>query len=138
MNKEIYILGVGHNTPVYIDLVESCGYTIKGLYHYNEELTGKLDHGYPIIGSYNDLFSHETLCGMNFALSQGNNEIRADLFKKIRDKGGKIPTLIHPTVQISRFAKIGIGCVVHINTVIHPDVVIGDNTVLSYNVTTVP
>lgn len=29
MNKEIYILGVGHNTPVYIDLVESCGYTIK-------------------------------------------------------------------------------------------------------------
>ena len=41
MNKEIYILGVGHNTPVYIDLVESCGYTIKGLYHYNEELTGK-------------------------------------------------------------------------------------------------
>lgn len=134
MNKEIYILGVGHNTPVYIDLVESCGYTIKGLYHYNEELTGKLDHGYPIIGSYNDLFSHETLCGMNFALSQGNNEIRADLFKKIRDKGGKIPTLIHPTVQISRFAKIGIGCVVHINTVIHPDVVIGDNTVLSYNV----
>ena len=46
MNKEIYILGVGHNTPVYIDLVESCGYTIKGLYHYNEELTGKLDHGY--------------------------------------------------------------------------------------------
>ena len=30
MNKEIYILGIGHNTSVYIDLAEACGYEIKG------------------------------------------------------------------------------------------------------------
>ena len=48
MNKEIYVLGIGHNTPVYLYLVESCGYTIKGLYHYNDERVGELDHGYPI------------------------------------------------------------------------------------------
>ena len=29
MNKEIYVLGIGHNTPVYLDLVESCGYTLS-------------------------------------------------------------------------------------------------------------
>ena len=32
--KDIYILGVGCNTVVYIDLVESCGYRVVGLYHY--------------------------------------------------------------------------------------------------------
>ena len=31
--KDIYILGVGCNTVVYIDLVESCGYRVVGLYH---------------------------------------------------------------------------------------------------------
>lgn len=37
INKDIYILGVGHNTGVYIDLAQSCGYNVKGLYHYNNE-----------------------------------------------------------------------------------------------------
>ena len=45
MNREIYVLGVGHNTSVYLELVETCGYTIKGLYHYNDERVGELDHG---------------------------------------------------------------------------------------------
>ena len=43
MNKEIYILGIGHNTSVYIDLAEACGYEIKGLYHYNGDRTGDMD-----------------------------------------------------------------------------------------------
>lgn len=80
MNKEIYVLGIGHNTPVYLDLVESCGYTIKGLYHYNDERVGELDHGYPIIGSFNDLFSLNSLEGMNFALSQGDNKNESNYF----------------------------------------------------------
>ncbi|MFK2345161.1 hypothetical protein ACIXNK_14655 [Bacteroides fragilis] len=84
MNKEIYVLGIGHNTPVYLDLVESCGYTIKGLYHYNDERVGELDHGYPIIGSFNDLFSLNSLEGMNFALSQGDNKMRATILKNCR------------------------------------------------------
>lgn len=129
----IYILGVGHNTPVYIELAEACGYHIKGLYHYDEDRTGEIDHNYPIIGSFEDLFSQSTLTGMNFALSQGNNCIRADLFHKIISKGGHIPTLIHPTAIVSKYAQIGIGCVIHINSVIHPDVILGNNTVISYN-----
>ena len=40
--KEIYALGIGHNTPVSIDLAESCGYKIAGLYHYNDTRTGEI------------------------------------------------------------------------------------------------
>lgn len=134
MEKEIYVLGIGHNTPVYIDLVQACGYKIKGLYHYNNERTDEFDHGFPILGSFEDLFKLESLQGMNFALSQGDNKIRSSIFNKIREKKGNIPTLIHPTANVSQFAKLGQGVVIHINTVIHPDVTIDDNTVLSYNV----
>ena len=134
MNREIYVLGVGHNTSVYLDLVEACGYTIKGLYHYNDERVGELDHGYPILGSFDDLFSLNSLEGMNFALSQGDNKIRANIFEKIIEKQGNVPTLIHPSAKVSKYAQLGQGVVVHINTVVHPNVIVGDNTVLSYNV----
>ena len=41
MEKIIYALGIGHNTPVFIDLAESCGYVVGGLYHYNGDRTGQ-------------------------------------------------------------------------------------------------
>lgn len=134
MTKEIYVLGVGHKTLVYIDLVEACGYVVAGLYHYNDSRTGEIFHGYPILGSFDDLFSKASLQHMNFALSQGDNKIRAKVYYQILSKQGEVPTLIHPTAIVSKFAKLGQGVVVHINTVVHPDVSIGDNTVLSYNV----
>lgn len=31
--KRIFLLGVGHNTPVFIDLAEHSGYEVSGLHH---------------------------------------------------------------------------------------------------------
>lgn len=131
MTKTIYILGIGHNSPVYYELVEACGFEIAGLYHYDDSRTGQIDHGYTIVGSFDELFARDSLAGMNFALSQGDNWIRQELFDRILAKGGDVPTLVHPTAQVSRFSCLGRGVVVHMMGVVHPDVTIGDNTVLS-------
>lgn len=104
--KQIYALGVGHNTPVFIDLAEQCGYEIMGLYHYNSERTGEIDHGYKILGSFDDIFALKDLSNMNFILTMGDNEIRSQLISKITEIGGNIPTLIHPSAVISKFTKI--------------------------------
>jgi sugar O-acyltransferase (sialic acid O-acetyltransferase NeuD family) len=130
MRKDIYILGIGHNTIVFIDLVEQCGYNVAGLYHFNNDRTGKIDHGYKILGSFDDLFNSETLKGNNFALSMGDLEIRKDLTKKILSAGGYIPCLIHPTAIISKFAKIGNGVCIGPFTNVQADSVIGDGTVI--------
>lgn len=134
MNKEIYILGVGHNTIVYADLVEACGYKVAGLYHYNDERIGENIHGIPIVDSNANLFKKGSLEGMNFAISVGDNKIRANLANEIRDRGGNIPTLIHPTAVVSKYATIAKGVVIHANSVVQADATIEQDSVVSYNV----
>lgn len=129
--KKIYALGVGHNTPVFIDLAEACGYSIMGLYHYNEERTGEFDHGFKIIGSFNKLLNARDLTGMNFLLTMGDNSIRTELANKLIALGGNVPTLIHPTAVISRFAQISpIGVYISPFTYVQADSSIGKNTIL--------
>ena len=131
MNKQIYALGVGHNTPVFIDIAEQCGYEISGLYHYNDERTGEFDHGFKILGSFEDLFSEKSLEGKNFLLTMGDNNIRAQLIKRILQLKGNIPSIIHPTAVISRFAHISqTGVYISAFTHIQADTTIEDGTVI--------
>lgn len=131
MKKEVFALGVGHNTSVFIDLAEACGYSVKGLYHFNSERTGEIDHGISILGSFNDLFCKGNLLGMSFILTMGDNKIRTELSNRIISMGGKVPTLVHPTAVISRFATISpIGVYISPFTYIQADSYIGSNTIL--------
>lgn len=131
MKKEIYALGVGHNTPVFIDLALDCGYEIAGLYHYNSDRTGETDHGYKILGSFDDMFAQGSLAGKSFLLTMGDSKIRTELARKIIAQGGNVPTLIHPTSVISKFAKISdIGVYISAFTYVQADSTVGDNTVL--------
>lgn len=129
--KEIYALGVGHNTPVFLDLALACGYTIVGLYHYNSSRTGEVDHGFKILGSFDDLFALGDLTGKSFLLTMGDNKIRTELSDKIITLGGKVPTMIHPTAVISHFATISdIGVYISPYTYVQADSTIGSNTIL--------
>lgn len=131
MNNQIYVLGIGHNTPVFIDLALACGYSIAGLFHFNDTRTGETDHGFSILGSFEDLFSQDSLQGRQFLLTMGDNGIRFELSQKILKKGGTVPSLIHPSAVISNFARISnIGVYISPFTYVQADSSIGDNTVL--------
>ena len=131
MSKEIYALGVGHNTPVFIDLALDCGYEIAGLYHYNSERTGDTDHGFKILGSFDDLLKLQTLAGKSFLLTMGDSKIRTELAERIIAKGGSVPTLIHPTSVISRFARISeVGVYISAFSFVQADSTVGDNSVI--------
>lgn len=133
--EELYILGVGHNTATIIDLVEDCGYSISGLLHYNYDRIGDKYFNYEIKGCFEDLFQHESLDGMNFVLSMGDISIREKLYRKIVNKGGIIPTLIHPTAIVSKRAQIGNGVMILPQSIVQADAKIGDNTVITMNST---
>jgi UDP-perosamine 4-acetyltransferase len=129
--KQTYILGVGHNTPVLIDLALSCGYDILGLYHYDDSRNGEMDHGYQILGSFDDMFDRDGVQGKSFVLSMGDNKIRSELAGKILKGGGLLPSLIHPAAVISRFASIAQQAVyIFPFTFVQSDAVVGNNTIL--------
>lgn len=131
MSKEIYALGVGHNTPVLLDLAIGCGYNIIGLYHYNNERTGEIDHGFEILGSFDDLWQSSSLKGKRFLLTMGDLDIREELSEKILSMGGELPSLIHPSAVISTFAKVSnIGVYIFPFVFVQSDSVVGDNTVI--------
>ena len=133
--KDIYILGVGHATPIFIELAEACGYRVIGLYHYNDSRTGEVDHGFPILGSFNDILN-QNIRGRNFVLSMGDMKIKQDVSNQLLQLGGITPTLIHPTAIISRFSTISQnGVLVCSYSEVHSDSSIGHGCVLWPKVT---
>ncbi len=128
MKGEVFILGVGTNTPVCIDLVRSCGYKIGGLYYHNSERNGEVYRGEEILDSMQTLLERESLEGMNFVLSMGNIALRKSIYEQVKSLGGSFPQMIHPSAVISCFAQIGDG--VHIGALTHiqADTEIGANT----------
>lgn len=132
--KEIYILGVGNNTPVLIDLVEACGYKVGGLYHYDHRRNGEVVFGHVIRGTHEELFHGDSIEGKLYAVSVGDNRIRHDLSQKLRSRGGIVPTLIHPHALVSPYAEIGEGVIIHAGAILQASCKVGRDTVVSYQV----
>ena len=135
--NEIYVLGVGGSTPLFIELAEACGYKVVGLYHYNDERTGENEHGFTILGSFDDMLKSD-IRGKKILLSQGNMKIRKELTDKIKAVGG----IIHPTAIVSRFANIsddgvciGANCIIQADVVINAGGVIRDMALVCHQTT---
>lgn len=131
--KEIYVIGIGHNSAVTIELAELNGYKVMGLIHYSDQLTGKIQWGYPIV-SDTENFLNQDIVNINFALSMGDNSIRKKIFEKIKNQGGVLPILIHPSASVSRFSEVSEGVQIHANVTIQPDVIVRENSIISYGV----
>ena len=132
--RELFVLGIGRSTPLYVEIAEAAGWSIKGFFHYNDERTGQIDHGFEIKGSFDDLFK-QNIKGMNFLLTMGDMGIREKVSENIIQLGGTIPSIIHPSAQISRFANIAdTGVIIGRNVEVQNDVTIHENTIIRSSV----
>lgn len=84
--KELYALGVGHSTPLFIEIAEAAGWHVAGLYHYNDERTGEMDHGFKILGSFDDLYRQD-IHGKYFLPTMGDMNIRHDIILNLSRRG---------------------------------------------------
>ncbi|SJN28683.1 transferase [Sphingobacterium sp. JB170] len=129
--RTVYLLGVGHNTPVFMDLVEQSSWEIKGLYHFDSSRTGEYVNNIPILGSFEELFALGQLNGRNFVLTMGDNKLRSIIASKIRLQGGHTPSIFHPSTVISKRSTISEkGVIVNAFTIIQANASIGDDTII--------
>lgn len=137
--NDIYIVGVGNYSIVIAELAEICGFNVKGFLHYNCDRNGEDYFGIPIISSAQDFFKKD-ITDINFGLSQGNNASRAEMADLIRSKGGVLPRIIHPTVEVAFTATVEEGVILKRNvsiqsaTTIKRDSIICDNTTICHHV----
>lgn len=130
--KEIHIVGAGTYGEVMYELAEECGYHVAGFYDEDENKIGKYVFDVQVVGKLSEL-KDEEIFGKKFIVAIGDNEIRCNIMTEILNKGGDVPTLIHPTAKISKSANIGRGVYIQMGAVIWTKVVIGDFSIISPN-----
>ena len=133
--KELYALGVGHSTPLFVEIAEAAGWHVAGLYHYNDERTGEIDHGFEILGSFDDLY-HQDISGKCYLPTMGDMSIRQEVISNLLKRGAAIPTIIHPSAHISRFASVDEqGVIIGDRVEIQSDVIVNKNVIIRSDVT---
>lgn len=111
--------------------VSLLGYEVHSLYDDNKSKHGNYINSIPVLGNID--FEKIDIKNKNFVVAIGDNEIRRNISTNIIQRGGVLPTLIHPSVIISESATIGKGCILHANSFVWTNVVIEDFTIVSVN-----
>ena len=132
-NKRLLIIGAGGHGRVVADCAES-------LNQYDD--IAFLDDCYDESDPESQFSSHWSilgkvdvwpayLVGTDFIIAFGRNDLRLRIQNDLKQGGGNIITLIHPSAVISQYAKIGVGTVVFAGAVINLDTTLGEACIVN-------
>jgi len=136
--KAIIIIGSGAVAAEVITYIEDINSTkaeqikIKGFIDDSSENfkvnSEKYDFQHPYFGTTDSFnFSNDEF----YVLGVASIEARKNILKKIEEKGLVFVNIIHPSVQISKSAKLGIGNIIYPNCVIGPNSQLGNYNLLT-------
>ena len=86
---------------------------------------GKLIHNIPVLGDLSYL-KNVDFNEVRLVAAVGRPVWRRKMVEEAKKLGGKFMSIIHPTVTISKWARIGEGAIMQRFCIVMPDVVIGD------------
>ena len=131
----LLVLGAGGHAKVVADTALTSGFATSLAFlddRYDSRLDSQTFLGFNIVGSLDDSL-HDNLFSnySHAAVAIGNNRLRLSWIRKLEHKGYSLPTLIHPSSTVSRFATISSGSVVFSQTVVQADASVGQGVILN-------
>lgn len=137
-DKPFIIIGAGGHAKVVIDLIQSCGGTIKGIVDSDKTLWGSALLGLPILGGDDLILEHDTndivlANGIGTAAKRGDTglDIRTRIYNDFTAKTYNFPALIHPASTISGHAEIKGGAQIMAGSIVQVSAIIGENTIIN-------
>jgi sugar O-acyltransferase (sialic acid O-acetyltransferase NeuD family) len=126
----LLIIGAGGHGKVVADTALETGKWDE-IFFLDDAWPEKKKNGiWDIHGKIDQLASWNTKCE-SAVVAIGNNYLRLELQSKLIDDGFTVATIVHPTARVSRFAKLGLGCVVFANAVVNVDAEVGDAAIIN-------
>ena len=131
MKKSIIMVGGGGFCKSVIDVAEDAGYHILGVLDLPEEV-GKDILSYKVIGTDDDIPNYVGKAA--FVVTVGHikdSALRRKIYKKIKDAGGEVETVIAKDAYVSPYAKVGEGSLIMHKAMLSADVAIGVCTIIN-------
>ncbi len=127
------ILGAGGHGKVVADTALAAGWSEIHFYDSSWPEREKNSH-WPILGNDQSLMNKlNQYDGVIVAI--GDNQLRWQKYLMLVEQRAKLATLVHPSAQVSIYAKVGIGSVVLANAVVNVDADIGDACIINVGAT---
>ena len=133
MKPDILLIGGGGHCRSVLDVIEQENkFNISGIVDLRENVGKKL-LGYPIVGCDDDLEKLKGNCDYAvITLGQLKTaELRRSIFRKLKELGYKLPTIISPRAYVSKHASLGEGTVVMHGAIVNACAVVGDNCIIN-------
>ena len=131
--RKVIIIGTGGHAVSLIDVIESTGkYEILGLIKKTDDPSVSVS-GYQTIGTDKDLKDIKKRCA-TAAIGIGQIKtpnIRLAIYNRLLKLGFDIPTMASSEAYVSRNSKIGVGTIIHHQSIINAGAKIGSNCIIN-------
>ncbi len=123
--KRILIIGAGGFGKEVVDLIKDIGgYEIVGFFDDNIEKKGTLVNHIPVLDTTEYLYQYQSVESVVIAIA--NPILKKKVYKHSKDIGFQYPNLIHPTVIMGGNAKLGVGNIIGVNSILSTEVTLQD------------
>ncbi|MBS3171154.1 acetyltransferase [Candidatus Woesearchaeota archaeon] len=128
--KDLYIIGTGSQARYVIDICKT--HRIRGLIDIiNRENIDKNINGVKVICHLDDIADHVPVkSDTDVIVAFGDNKKKEKIVEKLSEIGYNFSTIISDFSYVSKFAKIGKGCIICQNVTIQPNSNIGNHVII--------
>lgn len=106
--RAVVIVGAGHQGRNVLDILAGRGTAVAGFLD-DTRTRGEVVNGARVLGGFARTEDGDLLRQAAFIVALGDNRLRRELSRAIRQRGGLLASAIHPAADISPSARLGAG-----------------------------